>query len=69
MIRAEKKRSMTKIETHTVQLRYKKSRNNIQTMNRWIDLRADEDNCDKNPLKKNHDFRAATEETRRLRKP
>lgn len=49
MIRAEKKRSMTKIETHTVQLRYKKSRNNIQTMNRWIDLRADEDNCDKNP--------------------
>ena len=40
---------MTKIETHTVQLRYKKSRNNIQTMNRWIDLRADEDNCDKNP--------------------
>lgn len=23
----------------------------------------------KNPLKKNHDFRAATEETRRLRKP
>ena len=45
MIKAEKKRSMTKIETHTAG----QSRNNIETMNRWIDLRADEDNCDKNP--------------------